>query len=89
MTEVNLACTDFANAHNTDVLLYSRNVEMPYDDKLLDWLSTSERRENVLLLLCTRGGDPNAAYRMARGLQDAYKNLPSYWLDYARVPGHL
>lgn len=69
------AATHFADKMNTDVLLYTGDIERGYDDKLLDLLSGMSRRENVLLVLCSHGGNPDAAYRMARGLQDAYEKF--------------
>jgi hypothetical protein len=67
--------TSFADSADTDFLLLTGNIERGYDDKLLDMLEGMSRRSNVLLLLCTHGGNPDAAYRMARGLQNGYKKF--------------
>lgn len=67
--------TKFAEAADTDVLLYAGAIERGYDYKLLDLLAEMQRRKNVLLLLCSGGGNPDAAYRIARGLQDNYKKF--------------
>ena len=69
------AATKLAEATDTDILLYSGDIQRGYDDKLLDMLGGLRRRENVLLILCTRGGNPDAAYRMARGLQSNYSKF--------------
>ena len=69
------AATRLAEATDTDVILYSGDIERPWDNKLLDMLASMNRRRNVLLLLCTRGGNPDAAYRIARGLQENYENF--------------
>ena len=66
------AATKLANETDTDILLYSGDIERVYDDKFLDLLEGCHRRKNVLLLLCTNGGSPDAAYRIARALQAAY-----------------
>lgn len=73
--EISAAATSLADATDSDVLLFSGGIDRPYDDKLLDLLASRKKRENVLLFLCTRGGNPDAAYRMARGLQDNYKKF--------------
>ena len=72
---IQIAATEFADQTDTDVLVYSGVIERGYDDKLLDLLAKMKRREHVLLLLCSNGGNPDAAYRMARGLQNSYKNF--------------
>ena len=70
-----VAATVFADARDTDVLLYTGDIERGYDDKLLDMLMGMRRRTNVLLLLCSHGGSPDAAYRIARGLQESYSKF--------------
>lgn len=73
--KISAAATRLADATNSDILLYSGDINRPYDDKLLDLIAGMQRRDNVILLLCTRGGDADAAYRIARGLQDGYKRF--------------
>ncbi len=69
---ISKAATKFADDSDTDVLLYTGNIERGYDDKLIDILLGMKRRHNVLLLLCSHGGNPDAAYRIARALQNCY-----------------
>ncbi len=73
--QISAAATRLADATNSDILLYSGDINRPYDDKLLDLIAGMKRRDNVILLLCTRGGDADAAYRIARGLQDGYQRF--------------
>jgi hypothetical protein len=73
--QITEAATTFAEAMDTDVLIYAGPLERGYDYKLLDLLAGMQRRTNVLLLLCSGGGNPDAAYRIARGLQDNYKKF--------------
>lgn len=72
---ISAAANKLADATKSDVLLYSGGIDRPYDDKLLDLVGGMTKRENVILFLCTPGGDANAAYRMARCLQDSYKKF--------------
>lgn len=73
--QISSAATKLAEATDSDVLLYSGGIDRPYDDKLLDLLANMNKRTNVILFLCSRGGNPDAAYRMARGLQENYSNF--------------
>lgn len=69
------AAGEVADTTDTDVLVYSGSIERGHDDKLLDLLMGMRHRRNVLLLLCSNGGNPDAAYRMARGLQNCYEKF--------------
>lgn len=65
---------DHFNETDTDVLVYAGPIEKPGYHSLCKLLDTNaaKRRQNVLLILCTRGGDPNAGYRIARALMHSY-----------------
>jgi hypothetical protein len=67
--------------HDADVLFLSGDIERPVDDKLITRVSRRKRRANVVLVLVTPGGDADAAYRIARCLQDHYEKF------IALVPG--
>jgi hypothetical protein len=73
--QITPAANQLAEQTNSDILLCSGGIHRPFDDKLLDELATLRKRENVTLLLCTHGGNPDVAYRMARALQDNYKKF--------------
>jgi hypothetical protein len=64
--------------HNADVILYSGSVDDGLADDLIRLSKNLNRRENVFLLLTTRGGSPDAAYRMARSLQRHYTRVIVY-----------
>jgi hypothetical protein len=65
-----------ADATDSDVLVYSGDIERPFDDELLDeLLACPVRRKNVILILGTYGGNPDAAYRIARSLQENYSRF--------------
>lgn len=55
-----------------DIVLYLGPIERPYDDLLISLCEAEKRRKNVLLCIVTLGGNPHAAYRMARTLQHHY-----------------
>ena len=64
-----------ADEHNAVVLLYSGSIDNQGFGRLMSALQPSETKPykpNVVLLLTTRGGDANAAYRIARVLQQTF-----------------
>ena len=73
---IKAAANALADATDSDVLVYCGDIERSYDDKLLDELLTCPaRRKNVILILGTYGGSPDAAYRIARSLQENYSRF--------------
>jgi hypothetical protein len=83
------AANALAEAVDADVLLYTGDIDRPYDDKLLDQLMAFQRRKNVILILCTFGGDPDAAYRIARGLQENYSRFVVVLAGHCKSAGTL
>lgn len=64
-----------AETLNADILVYIGDIQREYDDYIINECRKRKLRKNVLLLLKTFGGDPNAGYRIARCLQDAYHTV--------------
>ncbi|MFN2974922.1 P-loop NTPase family protein [Terriglobus aquaticus] len=60
------------DAYDADILLYVGSIDRPFDDHFIARCKAYKKRPNVLLVLTTLGGDPNAAYRIARCLQEEY-----------------
>lgn len=77
------AADDIAARLNADVLLYNGDFYPgnSSDEVLIDMCMSRPRRDNVLLVLITNGGDANIAYRVARCLQRSYEDF------YVFVPG--
>lgn len=71
-----------AEALDADIVTYFGDVIRGEDNFLIDQCRTRQLRKNVLLLLATYGGDPNAAYRISRAFQEAYNTRPP-----ERTPG--
>lgn len=64
--------TSLADENDADILLYNGSIGRPYDAKVIDECRNAKRRRNVVLILCSYGGDPSAGYRIARCLQQKY-----------------
>ena len=74
---------------DADVILYNGGIGREQDRFLIDALIDRELRTNVLLLLVTNGGDPDAAYRMARALQAKYERFILYVSGFCKSAGTL
>jgi hypothetical protein len=64
-----------AEALDADVYVFNGEIARPYDRQLMNELRVRSRRPNILFILVTGGGNPDAAYRMARCLQRSYKRV--------------
>ena len=63
----------YCEAEDTDIFIYLGNIRRSYDDDIINLCRKREhRKKNVILMLTTNGGDPNAAYRIGRCLQMVY-----------------
>jgi len=69
-------CAKVAQSLEADVLLYNGPILRPFDVGFHAKCRTRpSRAKNVLLVLVTEGGDPDAAYRMSRCLQEHYEQF--------------
>jgi len=81
------------DAHNADVILYSGAIEDDNVDELIRVVKRSTgrtpRRSNVILLLATRGGSADAAFRLARCLQNRYRHFTLFVYGRCKSAGTL
>jgi Serine dehydrogenase proteinase len=73
--EANAIMRRIIPAADADILIYHAPIERPRDRRLIEKVSSRRCRPNLLMILATNGGDPDAAYRIARCLQDHYKKF--------------
>ena len=66
---------DVADEYASDIVLYIGPIDRPFDDAFIRRVKERKNRDNVILILTTNGGDPHAAYRMARCLQEQYETV--------------
>lgn len=72
---------DFVSATDCDIYIYSGVITQEGADQLVNKvLNNPTRRKNSALVLTTNGGDPNAAYRIARILQRHYSSSGGFSL---------
>ncbi len=66
LEDITSVADSVANDLDADVLLYNGPIQRFEDKALIAECIDQRKRENVLLILVTLGGDPNAAYRISR-----------------------
>ncbi|TAG11019.1 MAG: hypothetical protein EAZ42_02035 [Verrucomicrobia bacterium] len=74
---------------NADIFLFSSGISYASGEAFIDMISENRKRENVILILSTYGGDPDAAYRIARFLQDHYKRFSLHIYGFCKSAGTL
>ena len=65
----------------TDVFLYNGEIERGSDFKFIEFVSEHKKQDDLLLIFTTTGGNPDAAYKMGRYVQDVYDGFKFF------VPG--
>jgi len=66
---------DISSTDNCDIFLYNGDIERGSDLEFIECLYEHKRHDACRLILVTGGGDPDAAYKMARYAQDRYKRF--------------
>ncbi|WP_346032687.1 SDH family Clp fold serine proteinase [Erythrobacter westpacificensis] len=77
---------------DADIILYNGGIFRPCDETLIrECISRGQtgRRKNVVPILVTGGGDPDAAYRIARCLQRHYEKFTLYVSGACKSAGTL
>ena len=78
-----------SDKYNADVILYSGDMEDAVADELINLAKQPNRKENIVLMLTTRGGSPDAAYRITRCLKRQYKKIILYIYGVCKSAGTL
>jgi len=74
---------------NADIFLFSSEISYLSGETFINTISKHRKRDNVILILSTYGGDPDAAYRIARFLQDHYKKFSLHVYGFCKSAGTL
>lgn len=71
-------------------VISSGTIDRRLADRFIDTVDEIEqRKENVILFLCTYGGDPDAAFIIARTLKKRYKHFSLYISGYCKSAGTI
>ena len=74
---------------NVDILLFNAPIERDRDRRMISRCHKHKCKPNLLMLLVTEGGNPDAAYRIARCLQDRYEKFTCFVSGYCKSAGTL
>lgn len=78
-----------AEKFDSDVLLFNSGFMRGIDDDVILKIRSRRRRKNLLLILVTEGGDPDAAYRISRFIQNSYEKFTAFVPGYCKSAGTL
>ena len=86
-----IRCVEFvAEELDADIFLYSAEITDLNADKLINQIKdTSPKRENAVLIMTTYGGDPDAAFRIARYIKRKYHKFSLFVFGYCKSAGTL
>ncbi len=74
---------------DADLFVFSGPIERPQVSVFLDWCDRADGRTNVGLVLCTYGGDADAAYILAKFLKRVYERFSLYVFGHCKSAGTL
>ena len=78
-----------ADARNADVALYNGALYQGRDTEIIFQCTQRNRRDNVLVILVTGGGDADVAYRIARCFQMQYERFTLFVSGLCKSAGTL
>ena len=81
--------TRLSDQNKADVIIFSGAIDSNSADDLIKTVKDGERLDNVILMLTTRGGSPDAAYRIARCLKKYYSKFILYIYGRCKSAGTL
>ena len=74
---------------DADVALYSGGISRASAHELIEKCNGKKRRSNIFLILGTTGGDPDAAYRIAKHFQNKYDRFSLFIPGFCKSAGSL
>ncbi|MEB3217367.1 MAG: hypothetical protein VKN72_14205 [Nostocales cyanobacterium 94392] len=86
-----IRCVEFISEElDADAFLYSAEITDINADTLINEIKeTSPKRDNVILILTTYGGDPDAAFRIARYIKRKYHKFTLFVFGSCKSAGTL
>ena len=85
-----MVANEIAEATNTDVLLYNGPIQRGLDSVVIDMCGESfHPRPSALLILVTEGGNADAAFRIARCLQERYGSYSVFVTGWCKSAGTI
>lgn len=83
------AITKVADYHQADILLCNSGMDRGVERQVVTLCRKRTRRENVVLIVVTSGGDADVAFRIARHLQSFYSKFTCIVSGWCKSAGTL
>ncbi len=77
------------DSDNVDILFFNSAIERGKDRKIIQMVGKRQRRKNIMLILVTNGGNPDAAFRISRCLQEKYEKFSVFIPGICKSAGTL
>jgi|SRR5579859_7411568 len=74
-TEATAIMRRIVAASDADILMFNAPIDRPRDRRLINLLNARTCKPNLFMILVTKGGDPDVAYRIARSIQNHYEKF--------------
>ena len=87
--KVTALADEIAAANECDVLLLNGEIHPLAGRQFIKTLASRPHAKNVLLLLVTPGGDPDAAFKIGRALQNGYSRVTIFVPGWCKSAGTL
>lgn len=72
-----------------DVILYSGNIDRGADLRFIEFLANEQKHEELLLIVSTPGGSPDAAYKVGKYIQNRYQSVRVFVPGFCKSAGTL
>lgn len=72
-----------------DFFLYNGDIERGDDFKFIEFVDEAKNSDDLTLILVTRGGSPDAAYKIGRYLQSRYESIKVFVPGFCKSAGTL
>lgn len=83
------AMRQIVDAYDADILILNAPIERHRDRRLINTCKKRKCRPNLFMIVVTNGGDPDAAYRLARCVQNRYEKVIGCVSGYCKSAGTL
>lgn len=87
--DVEAASLAVAQLRDADVVIFNGGMDVDRENILIARCNEGERAPNLVLVLCTSGGSPDAAYRLGRYFQSHYSKFTVLVSGHCKSAGTL
>jgi ClpP class serine protease len=77
------------NQQQYDVFLYNGGIERSEDLRFIEFIADNKKHDALKLVLVTPGGNPDAAYKIARYIQSTYGDFHCFVPGFCKSAGTL